>query len=62
VVSQSADEWEHGHTELVNALVKGDGDKAAAIMQEHLKSGREAVLNAVMNSPALMQVNLAPNV
>ncbi|MDX1709175.1 MAG: GntR family transcriptional regulator [Desulfobacterales bacterium] len=60
VVSQSADEWEHGHSALVNALVKGDGDKAAAIMQEHLQSGREAVLNAVMNSPALMQVNLAP--
>jgi DNA-binding GntR family transcriptional regulator len=60
VVSQSADEWEHGHTALVNALVKGDGDRAAAIMKEHLKSGREAVLNAVMNSPALMQVNLAP--
>ena len=62
VVSQSADEWEHGHSALVNALVKGDGDKAAAIMQEHLQSGREAVLNAVMNSPALMQVNLAPQI
>ena len=62
VVSQSADEWEHGHTALVNELVKGDGDRAAAIMKEHLKSGREAVLNAVMKSPALMQVNLAPQV
>jgi DNA-binding GntR family transcriptional regulator len=62
VISQSADEWDHGHTALVNALVKGDGDQAAAIMKEHLKSARDAVLNAVMNSPALMQVNLAPNV
>jgi DNA-binding GntR family transcriptional regulator len=62
VVSQSADEWEHGHTALVNALVKGDGDQTAAIMKEHLKSARDAVLNAVMNSPALMQVNLAPKV
>ena len=62
VVSRSADEWEHGHTALVNALVNGNGDKAAAIMKKHLQSGREAVLNAVMNSPALMQVNLATNV
>lgn len=36
--------------------------KAAAIMKEHLKSSREAVMNAVMKSPALMQVNLAPQV
>ena len=62
VVSRSANEWEHGHSALVNALVKGDGDQAAAIMKEHLQSGREAVLNAVMKSPALMQVNLAPQV
>lgn len=62
VVSHSADKWEHGHSALVSALVKGDGDKAATIMKEHLKSGREAVLNAVMKSPALMQVNLVPQV
>ena len=34
--------------------------RPATIMKEHLKSGREAFLNAVMKSPALMQVNLAP--
>lgn len=62
VVAQSADQWEHGHTALVNALVEGDGDRAAAIMKEHLESGRESVLNAVMQSPALMQVNLVARV
>jgi DNA-binding GntR family transcriptional regulator len=62
LVAQSADHWEHGHTELVTALVNGHGEKAAAITKEHLQSSREYVLNAVMQSPALMQVNLAPNV
>lgn len=62
VVSQSAEQWEHGHTELITALVNGDGDKAAAITKEHLESGRESVLNVVMKSPALMQVNLAPTI
>ena len=62
LVAQSADHWEHGHSELVSALVNGDGEKAAAITKEHLESSREFVLNAVMKSPALMQVNLAPNV
>ena len=62
LVAQSADHWEYGHTELVIALVNGDGEKAAAITKEHLESSRESVLNAVMQSPALMQVNLAPNV
>ena len=62
IVAQSADHWEHGHSELVIALVNGDGEKAAAITKEHLESSRESVLNAVMKSPALMQVNLAPNV
>jgi len=62
LVSQSAEQWEHGHTALVTALVNGDGDKAAAITKEHLESSRESVLNAVMKSPALMQVNLAAKV
>jgi DNA-binding GntR family transcriptional regulator len=62
LVAQSAEHWEHGHTELVTALVNGDGEKAAAITKEHLESSRESVLNAVMKSPALMQANLAPNV
>ena len=60
VASQSAERWEHGHTALVAALVDGDGEKAAAITREHLESSRESVLNAVMKSPALMQVNLVP--
>jgi DNA-binding GntR family transcriptional regulator len=62
LVAQSAEHWEHGHTELVTALVNGEGKKAAAITKEHLESSRESVLNAVMKSPALMQVNLAPNI
>jgi DNA-binding GntR family transcriptional regulator len=59
VVSQSADQWEHGHTALVTAIVNGDGDKAATTMKKHLESSRDSVLDAVMKSPALMQVNLA---
>jgi DNA-binding GntR family transcriptional regulator len=62
LVAQSADHWEHGHSELVTALVNGDGEKAATITKAHLESSREYVLNAVMKSPALMQVNLAPNI
>ena len=62
LVAQSAEHWEHGHTELVIALVNGDGEKAAAITKEHLESSRESVLNALMKSPALMQVNLARHV
>ena len=62
LVAQSVDHWEHGHTELVTALVDGDGEKAASITKEHLESSREYVLNAVIKSPALMQVNLAPNI
>jgi len=40
--------------------VDGKGDKAADIIKEHLKSGYDSVLNAVMKSPALLQVNLVP--
>lgn len=59
VASQSPEQWGHGHTELMTALINGDGDKAAAITKEHLESSREFLLNIVLRSPAIMQVNLA---
>lgn len=62
VVSDASAPFEHGHSELVAALDEGDGDKAAAIVEEHLKTSLDGVLNAVMQSTTLMEVNLAPRI
>lgn len=58
LATTSAEEWEHGHSALIEALVAGEGDRAAGIMKAHLESSQRAVLEAALKSPALMQVNL----
>ncbi len=60
VLSSETAPFDHGHSQLIATLDEGDGDKAAAIIKEHLKSSLDGVLNAVMQSSTLMQVNLVP--
>lgn len=62
IVSNSVDRFEHGHTSLIKALADGDADLSATITKEHLETGRESVLNSVMKSPALLNVNIVPKV
>ncbi len=48
----------HEHVELVEALAAGDGERAAEVMASGIRSARGFVLEAMMASPALQQVNV----
>jgi DNA-binding GntR family transcriptional regulator len=48
----------HEHRELVEALIAGDGDRAEAAMAEGIRSARAFVIDALMSSPAIQQMNV----
>lgn len=62
IVSSSVERFEHDHAALIKALADGDADLAANITKEHLEVGRNSVLNSVMKSSALLNVNIVPKV
>lgn len=50
----------HEHLALVVALRAGDGNQAATLMAEGIASARSFVIDAMLRSPALQSVNIAP--
>lgn len=48
----------HEHRELVEALLAADGDRAERVMAEGIRSARSFVLEALMSSPAIQQMNV----
>ncbi|WP_252107017.1 MULTISPECIES: GntR family transcriptional regulator [unclassified Halomonas] len=55
VYGQSDGYWSEEHAELVSALKKGQGDIAARLMDEHLKRGEQAIMQAVLELPDLLE-------
>jgi DNA-binding GntR family transcriptional regulator len=49
-------EIQHEHAALVDALARGDGAEAARITAEQIEDARRMVMNALMSSPALLEV------
>lgn len=58
VMSNTEKHFTEGHKPLIDALEQGDGNRASECVREHLNSGLDSVLNAVMKSPTLLQINL----
>ena len=48
----------HEHSELVEALVTGDGDRAEAVMSEGIRSARAFVIDALTSSPSVQEINV----
>jgi len=48
----------HEHRELVEALIAADGGRAERVMAEGIRSARAFVLEALMSSPAIQQMNV----
>lgn len=48
----------HEHRELVEALVAADGEQAERVMAVGIRSARAFVLEALMSSPAIQQMNV----
>jgi DNA-binding GntR family transcriptional regulator len=48
----------HEHHELLDALSKGDGERAEAVMRQQIESAKTFVLRALMSSPAIQSMNV----
>lgn len=59
-IEESATSWQHGHRDILDALVKGDGEEAARIALRQLEKSERLVTQSVMKSTALSGINLAP--
>ncbi|MDH4571748.1 MULTISPECIES: GntR family transcriptional regulator [Salinicola] len=59
VYGQSSEYWNDDHAGIVAALESGCGDEAARLMTEHLASGEEAIMKAILNLPELLETSLS---
>src|SRR3546814_2697113 len=50
------EEMQHEHKALVDALLRGDGDTAAAMAAEQVEAAREMVMDAILSSPLALEV------
>jgi DNA-binding GntR family transcriptional regulator len=48
-----------GHTALMKALVRGDGESAERLCREHIEASRSNVLSAIVTSHAMANVGMA---
>lgn len=48
----------HEHSELVEALITGDGDQAERVMAEGIRSARSFVIEALTSSPSVQRINV----
>jgi DNA-binding GntR family transcriptional regulator len=48
----------HEHRELVEALIAADGERAERVMTEGVRASRSFVLDALMSSPAIQEMNV----
>ena len=48
----------HEHHELLDALTRGDGDRAEQVMKEQILSAKSFVMSALTSSPAIQSMNV----
>lgn len=52
------DVWSHGHDEIIDALEKGDGEKAVGIARAHLHSGQRLVFDILSSMTSVGSVDI----
>lgn len=52
------EEMQHEHKSLIDALVRGDGEAAAAIAAEQVDAAQKMVTDAILSSPLALAVSL----
>ncbi len=50
--------WQHGHEQILDALVRGNGAEAERIAREQLEYGRDLVLSVVLEDSSLAKLNI----
>jgi DNA-binding GntR family transcriptional regulator len=55
-----SDDIAHEHTDLVDALIAGDGEMARKLMQTHITASQRRALDALLASPSLLAINILP--
>ena len=53
------DEMYHEHHDLVEALMAGDGERAARVVVEQIEAARRMVTDALLTSDSILMMNLA---
>jgi DNA-binding GntR family transcriptional regulator len=59
-LQKSSDDLAHEHTDLVDALIAGDGETARKLMLAHLTASQRRALDALLASPSLLAVTILP--
>jgi DNA-binding GntR family transcriptional regulator len=59
-MQQRSDEISHDHRDLIEALIAGDGEEASRLMTVRLQASQRKVTAALLSSPQLLSVNIAP--
>jgi DNA-binding GntR family transcriptional regulator len=59
-MQQRSDEISHDHRDLIEALIAGDGEEASRLMTIRLQASQRKVTAALLSSPELLSVNIAP--
>ena len=60
VLQQSSDDIAHEHTELIDALIAGDGETARKLTLAHITASQRRVFDALLTSPSLLAINILP--
>lgn len=59
-MQQRSDQISHDHRDLIEALIAGDGEEASRRMAARLHASQRKVTAALLSSPELLSVNIAP--
>src|SRR5262249_57102818 len=59
LLNNRSQELEHAHSDLVEALIAGDGALARRIMAEHITRTHEWIIQALLASPDLLSAPLS---
>lgn len=54
-------EFQHGHRQLIAALVANDPDQAEQLLIEGITGSRDLVLQALLSDPTVLEVSLVPS-
>lgn len=58
LILNRSDTVRHEHEELVEALAGGDGERAAELMEAHIRSARSFLIEVMIESPSVRSVNV----
>ncbi len=59
-VEGQADRWSHGHDEIIDALTRGDGERAKEIALTHLLDGQRRVFDVLLSGKGRLKFSIEP--